>query len=263
MGMYDDIVTGVSENIEIGGYPFFAENIDGDEPFNRRDYTFKPILNGTLSSKRGKYIQRKFSFKTTLYHPSGRPDEHDKILAELCSKPVEIISSAMGGTFKGVVTFNKSIDEGSRYHTEYDVDIVEVPEKKTNIPGENQLVVPAIKKETKKDSEKDNKLNTALGKCKLPFRKGQKDKCVKTLQEKLISLNYLKKKNKTGVYDTNTVKAVRNFQKSTKKLKTTGIVDKSTMNYLIKDNSSSKKKGTTKTVTKGNLNTILKSMGLK
>lgn len=244
MGMYDDIVTGVSENIEIDGYPFYAENIRGEEPFNRREYTFKPILNGTLSPKRGKYIQRKFSFKTTVYHADGRPDSFDDILSEICSKPVEIISSAMSKKpFKGVVTFTRSIEEGSRYHTEYDVDIIEVPEKKSNIPGENQLVVPNLKKiaitnstskTSKIDAKTNKKLNDTLKKCNVPFRKGQKNNCIKTLQEKLILLGYLDKKNKTGKYDNKTIEAVKAYQRSTKgKLLVDGIFGKYTRAQLI------------------------------
>ena len=169
----------------------------------------------------------------------------------------------MGGTFKGIVTFSKSIQDGSPYHTEYDVDVVEVPDKKSLIPGENQLVVPAIKKvENKTD---DDKLNSKLSKCKLPFRKGQKDKCVKLLQEKLIKLNLLKKKNKTGIYDNNTVKAVKSFQKSTKKLKIDGIVGKDTMDYLIKDTKDTKTTGKTgkNSTTKVDLKSIMKSFGWK
>ena len=49
--MYDDILTGVSENIEIMGYPFYAENIQGEEPFNRREIIQKPLLNGTMITK--------------------------------------------------------------------------------------------------------------------------------------------------------------------------------------------------------------------
>ncbi|WP_296882114.1 peptidoglycan-binding protein [uncultured Methanobrevibacter sp.] len=242
MGMYDDIVTGVSENIKIGGYPFYAENINGSEPFNRRDYEFKPLLNGTLVTRRGKYIQRKFSFSTTLYSATGRPDAHDKILRELQSKPVEVISPAMGGIFKAVVTFSKSIQEGSKYHTDYDVDITEVPEKKSNIPGETPLVVPnikkinATKKTTKTVSKEEAKLNKSLNKCKVPFRKGQKNNCVKLLQQKLINLGFLDKKHKTGVYDTRTVNAVKSFQRSTKgKLIVDGVFGKSTKKYLVKE----------------------------
>lgn len=238
MGMYDDVVTGISENIEIGGYPFYAENIDGDEPFNRREYNFKPILNGTLHPRRGKYIQRKYTFKTTLYHEK-RPDEHDKILAELQSKPVEVISPAMGGKFNAVVTFSKNIPEGSKFHTEYDVEVLEVPDKKSRIPGENSLVVPAIKKITinkgKTASEADVKLNNQLTKCNVPYKNGQKNQCVNLLQDKLISLGYLDKKYKTGVYDNRTVEAVKSFQRSTKgKLLVDGVFGKYTLSYLIK-----------------------------
>ena len=245
MGMFDDIVTGVSENIKIGDYPFYAENIRGEEPFNRREYTFKPILNGTLSAKRGKYIQRKFSFKTTLYHGNGRADKHDKILAEICSKPIRIVSQAMGGSFKGIVTFSKDIGEGSPYHTEYDVDIVEVPDKKSNIPGENVLVVPDVKKVSLKKTESktttnslntdtNKKVNTSLSKCNVPFRKGQKNNCVKLLQTKLIGLGFLDKKYKTGVYDAKTVEAVKSYQRSTNgKLLVDGIFGKYTRKYLL------------------------------
>ena len=133
MGMYDDILTGVSENIEIMGYPFYAENIQGEEPFNRREIIQKPLLNGTMITKRGRYVQRKFSFKTTLFHGDGRADAHDDILREINSKPVEVISQSMGGKFKAVVTFTKDIFEGSPFHTDYDVDVIEVPESSSNI----------------------------------------------------------------------------------------------------------------------------------
>jgi len=241
MGMYDDVVNGISENVEIGGHPFYAENITGDEPFNRREYTFKPILNGTLAIKRGKYIQRKYSFKTTVYHGDGRPDSFDKILSELQSKPVEVISQSMGGKFNAVVTFNRRIEEGSRYHTDYDVDILEVPGKKSLIPGENGIVVPSIKKvsketkNTKINSKTNKNLNNTLKKCSVPFRKGQKTVCVKALQEKLILLGYLNKKYKSGKYDANTIAAVKAFQRSTNgKLLVDGVFGKYTRNFLIK-----------------------------
>lgn len=238
MGMYDDIVTGVSENIEIGGYPFYAENIDGDEPVNRRDYSFKPILNGTLDAQRGKYIQRKFSFNTTLFH-EHRPDEHDKIIRELSSGPVEIISPSMGGMFKAIVTFKKSIPDGSPYHTEYDVDVVEVPDKESLIPGENKLVVPEIKKVTEEKgkvaTEADNTINSQLEKCNNISKVGLKNKCVELLQKKLVNTGYLNNEDQTGVYDTKTVNAVKSFQRSTKGLLLVdGIAGKYTIAQLIK-----------------------------
>ena len=230
MGMYNDIRKGVSENIEIGGFPFYAENIRGPEPFNRREYTFKPVLNGTLSPRRGKYIQRKFSFSTTVYHK--RVYDHDKVLAKLCSGPVEVISPAMGGRFKAIVTFDKNIPESSPHHTEYDVEIVEIPGKKSRIPGEAHLTVPQVKKIK---SENSDELNVSLEKCDVPYKNNQRNQCVELLQEKLISLGYLDKNSKTGVYDTVTVDAVKSFQKSTDgKLLVDGVFGKYTRDYLLK-----------------------------
>lgn len=242
--MYDDIKGNVSENIKIMGYPFYAENIDGDEPYNRREYIHKPLLNGTETVKPGKYIPREYSFQTTVYHATGKPDAYDKIIQEIMSKPVEVISPYMGkDAFKAIVVFTKRIEEASPNHMVYDVTVTEVPGKQSNIPGEAILIVPDIKKITIKKSGSNNKntskanktLNKQLSKCNVPYRKSQKNKCVKLLQEKLINLGYLKKKYKTGVYDNNTVNAVKSFQRSTKgKLAVDGIVGKYTRSYLIK-----------------------------
>lgn len=239
MGMYDDIVSGVSENIEINGYPFYAENIDGNEPYNRREYVYKALLNGTMSVKPGKYVNREYGFKTTVYH--SRADEHDKIIQEIMSKPVEVISKEMGGKFKAIVIFSKSIPEGSPYHTEYDVTVTEVPDKVSNIPGDVKLVVPDVKKvniEKKKvNSKKATLYNNILRKCNVPIKKNSKGKCVEAIQYVLNAYGYLKKKNMTGKYDTNTVKAVKLFQSDLKKdegLKVTGTVDKKTRDSLLK-----------------------------
>ena len=242
--MYDDILTGVSENIEIMGYPFYAENIQGEEPFNRREIIQKPLLNGTMITKRGRYVQRKFSFKTTLFHGDGRADAHDDILREINSKPVEVISQSMGGKFKAVVTFTKDIFEGSPFHTDYDVDIIEVPESSSNIPGENRLVVPEVKKvsvsnttnsSSKINTELNNQLNNQLNKCNVPYKDGQKNECVKILQEKLILLGYLDEKYKTGRYDNRTIEAVKSFQRSTNgKLLVDGVFGMYTRLHLVK-----------------------------
>lgn len=239
MGMYDDIVSGVSENIEINGHPFYAENIDGNEPYNRREYVFKSLLNGTMSVKSGKYVNREFSFKTTVYHV--RPDEHDKIIREIMSKPVEVISKEMGGKFNAIVVFSKNIPDGSPNHTEYDVTVTEVPDKNSNIPGEVKLVVPDVKKITlekkRTNSNKATLYNNILKKCNVPIKKNSKGKCVEAIQYVLNAYGYLKKKNMTGKYDSNTVKAVKLFQSDLKKkegLKVTGIVDRKTRDSLLK-----------------------------
>ena len=150
----------------------------------------------------------------------------------------------MGGKFNAIVLFNKTIQDGSPYHTEYDVDIVEIPGKKSNIPGENILTVPAIEKVTVsknsngKTSKVESKLNAnlinQLKKCSVPLRKGQKSVCVKSLQEVLINSGFLNKKYKTGVYDAKTIAAIKSLQKSSNTLKVDGIFGKYTKEYLLK-----------------------------
>ena len=145
MGMYDDIVSGVSETVKIMGIPFYAENINADEPVNRREREFTSILGGTERVSQGKYIHREFSFTTTIFFPTGRPDAYDKTFKEIMSKPVEIRSPYMGGKFNALVTISKSFPENSPNHMDLDVNITEIPGKKSLIPGE-KFTVPKSKK---------------------------------------------------------------------------------------------------------------------
>lgn len=239
MGMYSDIREGVSENIKIMDVPFYAENISGDEPYNRREINRTSILNGTESVKPGKYVPRSYSFSTTIYHPKDKPHAYDDIFKEMVSGPVKVISKYMGGTFMAEVQIQKNIEECSPNHLSLDFTVTEIPGKKSLIPGEPSLVVPAVKKidlNKKHKNQSNKKYNEALKKCKVPFKKNAKNDCVKTLQNKLILLGYLNKKYDTGKYDNATVKAVKKFQSKYKQkynLKVNGVVDKKTLKALV------------------------------
>ena len=156
MGMYDDIVSGVSETVKIMGIPFYAENINGDEPVNRREREFTSILGGTERVSQGKYIHREFSFSTTVFFPTGRPDAYDKTFKEIMSKPVEVISPYMGGKFNASVIINKSFPENSPNHMDLYINITEIPNKKSLIPGES-FTVPKTRKISTKTKVKTTK----------------------------------------------------------------------------------------------------------
>lgn len=149
MGMYDDIHTGVSESIKIMGIPFYAENITPSEQYNRREREFTQILGGTERVSQGKYIHREFSFTTTIFFPTGRPDAYDNTFRKMVSKPVEVVSPYMGGTFKALIQITPSFPENSPNHMDLDVTVTEVPDKKSRIPGES-FSVPKTKKITAK-----------------------------------------------------------------------------------------------------------------
>ena len=142
MGMYTDINREISENVKIMGYPFFAESITADEPYNCREYNRQPILNGTEVITKGKYIPRKFTFKTTIYHDKNKPHQYDKIFAVMVSRPVEVISKYMGGKFMAEVNIQREFEEASPNHITLHFEITEIPNLASKIPFERKLVVP-------------------------------------------------------------------------------------------------------------------------
>ena len=228
-------------NIEIMGYPFYVESVTANEFFNRREEIRNKILGGTEDVLRGQYISRDFSITTHVPIDPTRPDANNSVFREMMSKPVEVISPELGGKFNANVVIKPGHTKLS--HLELSIDIKEVPDKDSNIPGESKFVVPAVKKVenekkpvTEKDKTRDKELNKKLAKCPVPFKKNQVNTCVKLLQEKLILHGYLDEKNKSGKYDSKTVSAVRKYQKSTKgKLKVDGVFGKYTLASLVKE----------------------------
>lgn len=179
--MYDDIRTGVSESIKIMGIPFYAENITPSEPYNRREREFTQILGGTERVSQGKFIHREFSFTTTLFFPTGRPDAYDTTFKKMLSKPVEVISPYMGGKFKALIQLSPSFPENSPNHMDLDVTVTEVPNKKSNIPGETFTVpktkkITASVKATKKSKSKSSKTTKTKSKKKSVSKKNKSKK---------------------------------------------------------------------------------------
>lgn len=140
VGMYDDVNENVSENIEIDGYPFYAENINANEPYNRRETNREPIMNGTEHVTRGRYVVRDYSFSTTVFVPDNRPDVHDEIFREMMSKPCEVISPYMGGKFMAEIIISKDIEEASPNHINLDIQVIEIPGTDSLIPGDTFII---------------------------------------------------------------------------------------------------------------------------
>ena len=62
--MYSHVISGISEDIKIMGYPFYAEDIQAREPYNRRERKWTPIFNGTEEVTEGEYVHREYSFSS-------------------------------------------------------------------------------------------------------------------------------------------------------------------------------------------------------
>ena len=183
VGMYDDINEDISENIEIDGYPFYAENISANEPYNRRETNRQPIIGGTEHVSRGKYVVRDYSFSTTIFVPDDRPDVHDNIFREMVSKQCEVISPSMGGKFMAEIKIEKDFEEASPNHIKYDFQVIEVPGTESLIPGDT-FIIP---EDVLQNEESENKTSVSTVEKETTQKKKSKEDILNELREKLKS----------------------------------------------------------------------------
>ena len=139
MALYHDLPTDGC-NIEIMGYPFYAESVSVNEAFRRREYNFNGIVSGTQKVTPGAYVGLDFTVTTHVFIDPDRPDEHNSIFQEMMSKPVEVISPELGGSFNAIVTIKPERDKWTSL--KLTIGIKEIPDKESKIPGET-FTVPA------------------------------------------------------------------------------------------------------------------------
>ena len=197
MSMYNNIPTDGC-NIEIMGFPFFAENINANEAFRRREANFNNIVGGTMKVTPGAYVGLDFTITTHVTINPERPDEHNAIFQEMMSKPVEVISPDLGGRFNAIVIIKperKSVD-----WLELSISIKEVPENSL-IPGE-EFIVPTTKKvevkKTKGKSNSNTKTDSKDKNKKDSKNKNKKDSKNKNKKDSKNKTNKVPKKSKSS-----------------------------------------------------------------
>ena len=147
-------------NMEIMGYPFFAESVSPNESFRRREFNFNNIVGGTQKVTPGAYIGLDFSVTTHVRVDPDRPDEHNDIFQEMMSKPVEVISPEFGGRFDAIVVIKPEHETPDSL--KLTINIKEIPTNDSLIPGE-EFIVPATKKiesKSKNDTASSNDNDT-------------------------------------------------------------------------------------------------------
>ena len=163
-------------NLEIMGYPFFAENVSPNEAYRRREYNFNAVVGGTQIVTPGAYVGLDFSITTHVFIDPDRPDEHNKIFQEMMSKPVEVVSPDLGGRFNAIVVIKPERDKLDTL--KLTISVKEVPSSKSRIPGE-KFSVPKTRK------VKSKKTNTNKGKSKNKTTSNSKN-VLKTLNKNNI-----------------------------------------------------------------------------
>ena len=134
-------------NLEIMGYPFYADNVSPNEAYRRREYNFTNIVGGTQDVTPGAYVGLDFTVTTHVFIDPDRPDEWNSIFQEMMSKPVEVVSPELGGRFKAIVVIKPEREKLNAL--KLTISIKEVPSSKSLIPGE-EFSVPKSRKVTKK-----------------------------------------------------------------------------------------------------------------
>ena len=191
MSMYNVPTDGC--NLEIMGYPFYAEKVSPNEAFRRREMNVNNVVGGTQIVTKGPYVGLDFSITTHVYVDPNRPDEYNSIFQEMMSKPVVVESPEIGGKFKAIVVIKP--EHVSLNSLELTISIKEVPDRNSKIPGES-FTVPSSKKITvnkKKKSAADKLGKTVVGTSK---KASTKNKTSKKSKKNTISKKTKSKKNK-------------------------------------------------------------------
>ena len=153
MALYDIPTDGC--NLEIMGYSFFAEEVSPTEAFRRRELNYNSIVGGTKKVTKGEYVGLEFTVTTHVKVDPKTPNMHNKIFEEMMRKPVQVVSPDLGGSFNANVII-KPERESPKY-LKLTINIKEIPDKESKIPGE-KFTVPSTKKITiKKKKTKTSK----------------------------------------------------------------------------------------------------------
>lgn len=164
MALYDVPTDGC--NLEIMGYHFFAEEVSPNEAFRRRELNFNSIVGGTKKVTNGEYIGLEFSVTTHVKINPQTPDMHNRIFEEMMGKPVQVVSPDLGGTFTANVIIKPERETVN--YLKLTINIKEIPDKVSMIPGE-KFTIPSTKKikvKKKKKQKKDSSKKSKKGKSK-------------------------------------------------------------------------------------------------
>lgn len=141
-------------NLEIEGVLFIVEDISYTNTLPKRVLNRMKIINGTEIATKGEYTPLEFEITTTINVPVNRPDYYNDAFTELQSKICRVVSPLIG-SFKAELTIN--YDPATPESIKVRIQIKEVPDELSNIPGEKKFSIPEDKLETeehKKEREK-------------------------------------------------------------------------------------------------------------
>lgn len=131
-----------NSGVEIDGFLFFPESVDGEESYARREFKRTKIMSGGEFVTRGQYIPKEFSFSTTLDIDPNQPFMYDKIFQIMENKPCEVVSPYMGDVFKAEIQIDKKHPKSAPSSLQLDIKVKEIVDPKTTVVGDVVLDYP-------------------------------------------------------------------------------------------------------------------------
>lgn len=142
-------------NLEIGGVLFIVEDISYTNTLEKRNFNRTKIINGGEVVARGDFVPIELEATTTLTVPAERPDIFSDAFNELQSDIQPVISSLVGN-INAEITIN--YEKKAPTAIKVKIHIKQVTEK-TNIPGENNFIIPEDILETEEHKAERLKAN--------------------------------------------------------------------------------------------------------
>lgn len=101
--------TGIQDgNIEIDGHQFYAEDLTPNQSQATREIITTNVMNGTSVNTQGDYIPLEWKFNTHLFYVGRTPDYYNSLIADLESKPCEVVCPDIGDVFTAKVRITRS-----------------------------------------------------------------------------------------------------------------------------------------------------------
>lgn len=145
-------------NVEIGGFPFYAQEITASESFARRDLKRTNVMSGTQVVTKSSYLPKDYSFTAYVQVPIDKPETYDSIFQILQNTTPKIVCKDMGDPFNAQVIIKKTHETSVPDWIKLDIQVVEVPETNSSITMDTTSTdttsSTATSKELKELSEK-------------------------------------------------------------------------------------------------------------
>lgn len=130
--------------VEIEGFLFIPEEIQGDESYRKREFQRTKIMSGGQFVSRTAYVPREYSFTCYFDVEPEEPYAYDEIFTKMQNKKCKVISPYISSNpFYSEVKIQKTNPQNAPGTIKVDVKLKEIPDAKLRIQGDAEFNYPS------------------------------------------------------------------------------------------------------------------------